>query len=324
MVRIAILPIVMIAVVSIVVILGLVLAAVVKSPNRKFLLLIPAGAAALVVLAVGVLFALRPQMTESLAVAEQYHLNRAQAEIREAREEYQVAFQSQVLDYRGDSTQPLVIDPVATGDADGIQIFRYSPTGQTADEPLSQPPAWVDELSSPNPNLANQSFVLSSEPWSSVDEADDELYALLSVHLGEFLSAFEEKAEGWQPSRTSLESMPLIQDAVRETVPLEIGEHTVHVQHAYWKVELTPQIRDALHSQWQPVHNAAIAQQRAALVQERLVYLGSGLGILTLLFAMAAGLFRLRRPPRGSVRQTTAAVLAIIFLLAGLSTLFLA
>lgn len=311
MMTVTLFPIVLIAALSIAAIVALVVAVVASSPKRRFPALLSVGLTVCGVLLAVILATARTSDVHEAQTAERLQLDQ-QAAMRAEREQYQAAYQSQVLDYRGDS-EPIVVSPVTTGDSK-IEVFRYSPSGQVQDEPLLQLPAWVNEANPMDPSVSNQSFVLSSEPWSSVEEADEELYAVLAGQLGDYLGASYPAADGWQPSRADLAELPLIQDAVRETVPLEVGEHTVHVQHAYWRVQLTPEIREELFELWRPT-----------VVQERLISIGGGLGVLTLFFAIAAGVFRMRQRPRRSARPTIAVLAAALGMtgLAGLATLIL-
>lgn len=287
-----------------------VVAAVANSPKRKLLALLPIGVLVLLVLG-GVVAAVRTSLVYQRAAVEQKMQEAVAAEIQTTRAEYRTAYQSQVLDYRGDAGEKVVPENASTDEAPAVEIIEYSPAGLDSDQRLSELPEWVGEPHDFDPNSANQTLVLSSEPWSSVEEADEELYGLLSVHAGHFLSAAYPEAEGWYPTRDMLNQMPLIQDAVHERVPLEIGEHTVYVQHAHWQVKLTPEVREQLFEKWRPT-----------VVQQRLVWLGTGTGVLTLLFAVVAGISRIGRRPRGGVRERAAAVAGIIILLAGISALF--
>jgi hypothetical protein len=306
--RIAVFPIVGVAILSIAVIISLVVAVVVSSRKGKLIMLLPIGAVVLVALAL----ALPMVQISSVRQRAMTELrDRAATEMQTAREEYRTAFQSQVLDYRGDAGETIVPGNASTDDAPSVEVIQYSPSGLDSEQRLPELPEWVGEPSEFNPNTAYQTLVLSSEPWSSVEEADEELYGLLAVYAGQFLSASYPEAEGWYPTREMMNQMPLIQGAVHERVPLQIGEHTVHVQHAHWHVELTPEIRQRLFELWRPT-----------IVQDRLVKLAGGFGAVTLLLAMAAGILRFRQRSRAGVRERAAAVAGIAIMLAGISTLF--
>jgi hypothetical protein len=288
--------------------------------HRKLLILVPVGAVVVFILLVGAVFAIKLSFLDvhrqaTVATMELRQRDQQRAAIQQAEAAYQRSSQAEVLNYRGDADetdQVPVEDAVTNESPSPVEIFRYSPTGAAAEQPLSELPAWVSEKHDFEPASSQQTLVLSSEPWATVDEANEELYALLAVQAGDFLSAAYPETGDWHPTRKTLDGMPLIQDAVRESVPLQVGEHTVRVQHAHWNVELTPETRDQLFKQW-----------REVAVNQRLVYLGAGLGGLTLLFAVAAGIFRLRRGPRVPVWKTATLATALL-LWAGLAFVIMA
>lgn len=321
MMTVALLPILALVVFGVIAGGAALLAVAFKSlPHRKLFIVVPVGAAVVFILLVGVVFAIKLSFLDvhrqaTVATMELRQRDRQRAAIQQAEAAYQRSSQAEVLNYRGDvdETDQVPVEDAVTNESPlPVEFFRYSPTGADNEQPLSELPAWVNEKHQFEPALSQQTLVLSSEPWATVDEANEQLYALLEVQAGDFLSTAYPETGEWHPTREELEHMPLIQDAIRESVPLQVGEHTVRVQHAYWNVELTPEIRDQLFKQW-----------REVAVNQRLVYLGAGLGGLTLLFAVAAGVFRLRRGPRVPLRQT-ATLATAIFLLVGLTFLLLA
>lgn len=198
---------------------------------------------------------------------------------------------SLVLDYRGDDA-PIPDSVLITGDAtvidaeawddSGTEIAVCTPSG-SMNEPLSTRPAWVEDERSFDPWADSPTFAISSDPWATVEEAETELWGQLAEHAGSYFSVTHPQAAGWTPDPAVLQELDLVRDGVRETIPLEVGEHTVRVHQVHWLVEFPPELRERLFDAWRPV-----------VVEQRLIRVGGALGVLTVLFALLTGLLRWR------------------------------
>lgn len=225
---------------------------------------------------------------------------------------------TQVLDWRGGpDEQPAASheDRAAeSGEAADPSLELVAFVGRdVVGQRLPQLPDWVHEDPEVHRLIDERREVLVSDQWATLEEADAQLTNLASIKLSEYLAAAHPSATGWMPDAEAIVQSGAVTRRLHEASTLPIGEFNPSLYRVYWELELTPDVRAELLDAWRPV-----------AVQQRITWLGIGIGGITLMLA-ALGLI-LRRgagaPPERRAMGRAAVAAAIIA--AGAATLMLA
>ena len=225
---------------------------------------------------------------------------------------------SQVLDWRGTSDeQPAESQDdhaVATEKAADPSLELVAYVGRdVVGQRLPQLPNWVHEDPEVHRLIDERREVLVSDQWATLEEADAQLTNLASIKLSEYLVAEHPSAAGWMPDAEAIVQSGAVTRRLHEASTLPIGEFNPSLYRVYWELELTPDVRAQLLQTWRPF-----------AVQQRITWLGIGIGVITLL--LAALRFILRRgsgsPPQR--RAMGPATVAAAVITAGAATLMLA
>jgi hypothetical protein len=225
---------------------------------------------------------------------------------------------SQVLDYRG--RPPTVPDDSATtapsgesespaaAETTGAEIVAY--VGRDAlGERLTELPEWVSG-SANDPDAR----IYSSGLWVTTEEADQELARKLAPALSEYFWAQHPQATGWSPSEVLCAQSGAVARRCYESVPMQlIGEHSHTMHRAYWQVRHTPESARFLFDNWRPL-----------AVQQRLVWLGGGVILLTLLCGAASAYFRIDAATAGRYRGRLRFATGAVCLAGGVAAILLA
>lgn len=225
---------------------------------------------------------------------------------------------SQVLDYRGrpptapDGSATTVPSaesesPAAAKTADA-EIVAY--VGRDAlGERLTALPAWISS-SIEDPD----SRVYTSGLWVTTEEADQELARKLAPALSEYFWAQYPQAAGWTPSEVLCVQSGAVARRCYESVPMQlIGEHPHTMHRAYWQVQHTPEAARFLFGNWRPL-----------AVQQRLVWLGGSILLLTLLCGAASAYFRVDAATGGRYRGRLRFAAGAVCVAGGVAAILLA
>lgn len=197
-----------------------------------------------------------------------------------------------------DSTQPVAI----------TSFDANSDVPQTVDTL----PAWVSAWKNlPDSHLTEQ-LVLTSRRYASVEEAEQELLATLRPRLGAYLRRHAMSVDLALVTPADLRRTEAILGRVHEQFLVDLGSSQEPVYRVTWQVWLRPSVRDAF-----------AADDRLAERDERLLQLGLGAGLLTLLFGTWAAYFRIDDRTQGRYRGRLKAA-AIASTLAGAAVTLLA
>jgi hypothetical protein len=225
---------------------------------------------------------------------------------------------TQVLDWRGTSDeQPAEnhVDHAAdTEEADDPSLELVAFVGRdVVGQRLPNLPDWVHDDPEFHRLVGERREVLVSDQWATLEEADAQLTNLAATKLSEYLAVEHPSAVGWMPDAEAIVQSGAVTRRLHEASTLPIGEFNPSLYRVYWELELTPDVRAELLEAWRPV-----------AVQQRITWLGIGIGVITLVFA-ALGLI-LRRgsgTPQQRRAMGPATVVAAV-IAAGAATLMLA
>lgn len=162
-------------------------------------------------------------------------------------------------------------------------------TGNSAPISIPELPTWrkiPPHEGSPASGIAK--YVLTSQQFATVDEAEANLYLSLATDVQSALIQSRSPASGWMPTPEDLRVSGLITEKVIETIPLKVGEFDASVQRVSWLVEFNPQTNQALHSRWEPSES----QRRSKLILSILAGASGLLGLSALALRS-----RRRNPP---------------------------
>jgi hypothetical protein len=220
---------------------------------------------------------------------------------------------SQVLDYRG---KPVVEHPVeappTAESPDGspaTEIVAYVgsiPTGQR----LTELPPWVTEKPNDDDSLPRTH---TSGLWVTADEADQELLRHVAPELQHYFWSEYPAAAGWSPSPEMIVPSGAVARRCYETVPVQFGEHTQTMHKAHWQVARTPEVARFFFDKWRPL-----------AVQQRLIWAGAAVGLLTLIFGALGAYYRLNAATAGRYRGRLRFATGAVCIAGGLAAILLA
>ncbi len=220
---------------------------------------------------------------------------------------------SQVLDYRG---KPVVEQPVETSSPEpqvdnppAAEIVAYIgsiPMGQR----LTELPAWVTENSNGIDSLPR---TYSSGLWVTAEEADQELLRTVAPELQQYFWSEYPAAAGWSPAPELIIPSGAVGRRCYETVPVQFGEHTETMHRAHWQVARTPEVARYFFDNWRPL-----------AVQQRLVWAGAAVGLLTLIFGTLGAYYRLNAATGGRYRGRLRFATGAVCIAGGLAAILLA
>jgi len=136
-------------------------------------------------------------------------------------------------------------------------------TGSSAPIEIAELPTWrKNPVHEGSPESGIAKYVLTSQQFATVDEAEAKLYASLATDVQHALIQSRSPASGWVPTPEDLQVSGLITEKVIETIPLKVGEFETPVVRVSWLVEFNPQTSQALHRRWEPSES----QRRSKLI----------------------------------------------------------
>jgi hypothetical protein len=222
-----------------------------------------------------------------------------------------------VLDYRGQpptvpdgstATEPSAESEspaaVKTADAEIVAYIGRDALG----ERLTVLPAWIS-----NSTTEPDARVYTSGLWVTTGEADQELTRKLSPALSEYFWAQYPQAAGWTPSEVLCVQSGAVAQRCYESVPMQFGDDTHTMHRAYWQVQHTPESAQFLFDNWRPL-----------AVQQRLVWLGGGILLLTLLCGAASAYFRVDAATGGRYRGRLRFAAGAVCVAGGVAAILLA
>ena len=192
-------------------------------------------------------------------------------------------------------TSELLTTPDATTPSGHTPSKVQYITGSSAPIPIQELPGWRK-----NPphegslETGRAKYVLTSQQFATVEEAEAELFKSLTVDVQESLAKYHSPAVGWTPTPEDLRLSGIIAERVVETFSVKVGEFENPVHRVSWLIEFDHDKSAVLLQRWEPIE----AQRRSKLILSILAGASGLLGIT----AMA-----LRRRRNQTTPETAAA-----------------
>ena len=118
-------------------------------------------------------------------------------------------------------------------------------------------------------------YVLTSQQFATVDEAEAELFQSLTVDVQESFAKYHSPAVGWTPTPEDLRLSGIIAERVVETFSVKVGEFENPVHRVSWLIEFDHDKNTVLLKRWEPIE----AQRRSKLILSILAGASGVLGV---------------------------------------------
>ena len=129
--------------------------------------------------------------------------------------------------------------------------------GNSAPIEIPERPTWLKTpVSEGSLESGYGQYVLTSQQFATVDEAEAELFKTLTTDVQSGFAYHHPSTIGWVPTPEDIRVSGLIAEKVIETIPLKVGEHDATVQRVSWLIEFKPEANKALHARWYPLEAA--------------------------------------------------------------------
>ena len=172
-----------------------------------------------------------------------------------------------------------------------VQFETDTPARATS---LEQMPDWVTSAHGEDViNLETGEFVLFSERFSTVAEAEAQLWAKVSQVLRDDLHHHLPETRNYDFTQQAIKGLGIRVRSCEIVWPLQVGEFEEEVHQLVWKLRVKVEDRSRLYKMWQ-------SEERLS----RLAILAAGVGILTLIFGAGAVVSR-RRADREAMHPQT-------------------
>ncbi len=159
-------------------------------------------------------------------------------------------------------------------------------TGNAQTIPIQELPGWRKNPPHEGTLGAGRAkYVLTSQQFATVEEAEAELFKSLTVDVQESFARYYSPAVGWTPTPEDLRLSGIIAERVVETFSVKVGEFENPVHRVSWLIEFDRDKSTVLLKRWEPIE----AQRRSKLI---LLILAGASGVL----GVTAMALRRRRP----------------------------
>ena len=149
-------------------------------------------------------------------------------------------------------------------------------TGNAQPIPIQELPAWRKNPPHEGSLGAGRAkYVLTSQHFATVDEAEAELFQSLAVDVQESFATYNAPAVGWTPTHDDLRVSGIIAERVIETFSVKVGEFENPVHRVSWLIEFDHDKSTVLLQRWEPIE----AQRRAKLILSILAGASGVLGV---------------------------------------------
>ena len=170
------------------------------------------------------------------------------------------------------ATQPSA-SATPTGPAPSQILYT---TGNAHPIPIQELPGWRKNPPHEGTLGAGRAkYVLTSEQFATVEEAEAKLFRSLAVDVQESFARYYTPAVGWHPTPEDLRLSGIIAERVVETFSVKVGEFENPVHRVSWLIEFDHDKSTVLLKRWEPIE----AQRRAKLILSILAGASSVLGV---------------------------------------------
>ncbi|MCA9074180.1 MAG: hypothetical protein KDA93_04040 [Planctomycetaceae bacterium] len=151
-------------------------------------------------------------------------------------------------------------------------------------------PEWAEETELTTfPELSG---VIKTSPNATQADAEREAMLTLRVSLAEWFERHQDFTGEWLPPEEIVLDAGVISERAIEQTTLTVGEFEEPVFTAYWHITEPEDLKSQLFTAWRP-----------EALKSRLLLLGGGLGLLTVLFGSMATYFRVDEATQGKYRN---------------------
>ena len=164
-------------------------------------------------------------------------------------------------------------DPTPTGPAPSQILYT---TGNSKPISIQELPGWRKNPPHEGALGAGRAkYVLTSQQFATVDEAEAELFQSLTADVQESFARYHSPAVGWHPTTEDLRLSGIIAERVVETFSVKVGEFENPVHRVSWLIEFDHDKSTVLLKRWEPIE----AQRRSKLILSILAGASGVLGV---------------------------------------------
>ncbi|MDB4439688.1 hypothetical protein N9153_02060 [Planctomicrobium sp.] len=156
--------------------------------------------------------------------------------------------------------------------------YDFSHGTSISSKSVNKIPNWVDEALTENVFRPDENeIVITSKRYSSLQEAEAELNKIAEMLVTDYIvGIYPEMRESWIDAE-EIRRLGILEKSCEITWPFQVGEFKDTVYQVTWQLDVTSRIQNDLHDSWQ-----------RDSISQRLVYLGGGFGLITLIFGIGA------------------------------------
>lgn len=224
---------------------------------------------------------------------------------------------AEVLDDRGvasdESADPADADSEqASANEASVEYVVYA-AGDQVGRSVAERPDWAAETERMDGIEWNHTRVLASQPWATIDEAEAELARRTTQELAAYLRHTTPEASSFTIPLSLVEDTGIVARRCLVTESMQIGEFSEPIHRVYWELEYDPEVSHVLTASW-----------REQVVERRLIWLGGGVGALTVLLGSLGVYSRLNEATGGRYRGRLRVAAGAVCLAVGLAATMLA
>lgn len=156
--------------------------------------------------------------------------------------------------------------------------YDFSNGTSISSKSVNRIPNWVEEALTEHVFRPDENeIVITSKRYSSIKEAEAELNKIAEMLVTDYVvGIYPEMRESWIDAE-QIRRLGILEKSCEITWPFQVGEFKDKVYQVTWQLDVTSRIQHDLHDKWQ--RNS---------ISQRLVYLGGGFGLVTLIFGIGA------------------------------------
>lgn len=198
---------------------------------------------------------------------------------------------AEVLDYRGaiplESEEPTAVEEGSPELESFSQFVVYrgdNATGETVDAI----PGWAAETPRLDGIEWNNTRVLASQPWATIEEAENELAQRTTHELAAYFRHVSPDVSSFVIPRSLVEDTGVVSRRCHVTESLKVGEYEEPIYRVFWELDYDDNVAQVLQTSWE--------QQT---IRQRLTWLAGGVGLLTILLGAFGAYSRLNAATDG-------------------------
>ncbi len=190
-------------------------------------------------------------------------------------------------------------DELTDDESLNVTVFEPHSTDGTL---VAELPAWTAQTEESD----GLPRVIATDPNATIDDANAEAVSRLSHRLSEVFVLEHPEAAGWFPQLSDMRRMGVIGRRAIQQSEVTVGQFTEPVFQAFFEVVPPEDLNAQLFAAWRP-----------EALKSRLLLVGGGIGLLTLLFGTLAVWLRIDDATQGKYRKQLGWSTAALWVVAG-------